>query len=50
MLAASARFDVALVFAGFVVISIMGVIMYEITAYVERKFTFWATRANDIVT
>jgi NitT/TauT family transport system permease protein len=50
MLAASARFDVPLVFAGFVVISIMGVIMYEITAYAERHFTFWATRANDIVT
>ena len=50
MLAASARFDVALVFAGFVVVSIMGVIMYEVTAYAERKFTFWATRANDIVT
>lgn len=50
MLAASARFDVALVFAGFVVISIMGVVMYEITAYAERRFTFWATRANDIVT
>jgi NitT/TauT family transport system permease protein len=50
MIAASGRFDVALVFAGFVVISVMGVIMYEITAYAERKFTFWATRANDIVT
>jgi NitT/TauT family transport system permease protein len=50
MLAASARFDVPLVFAGFAVISIMGVIMYEITAYAERHFTFWATRANDIVT
>jgi NitT/TauT family transport system permease protein len=50
MIAASGRFDVALVFAGFVVISVMGVIMYEMTAYAERKFTFWATRANDIVT
>jgi NitT/TauT family transport system permease protein len=50
MLAASARFDVPLVFAGFAVISVMGVIMYEITAYAERHFTFWATRANDIVT
>jgi len=50
MMAASARFDVPLVFAGFVVISIMGIIMYEMTAYAERRFTFWATRANDIVT
>jgi len=50
MIAASARFEVALVFAGFVVISIMGIIMYEITAYTERRFTFWATRANEIVT
>jgi NitT/TauT family transport system permease protein len=50
MIAASARFEVALVFAGFVVISIMGIIMYEVTAYTERRFTFWATRANEIVT
>jgi NitT/TauT family transport system permease protein len=50
MIAASSRFEVALVFAGFVVISIMGIIMYEITAYTERRFTFWATRANEIVT
>jgi NitT/TauT family transport system permease protein len=50
MLSASARFDVPLVFAGFVIISIMGVIMYEMTAYAERRFTFWATRANEIVT
>ena len=50
MMAASARFDVPLVFAGFVVISIMGIIMYEMAAYAERRFTFWATRATDIVT
>ena len=50
MIAASARFDVALVFAGFAVISVMGIVMYEVTAYTERRFTFWATRANEIVT
>jgi NitT/TauT family transport system permease protein len=48
MIAASARFDIALVFAGLVVISIMGIVMYEVTAYVERKFTFWATRASEV--
>jgi NitT/TauT family transport system permease protein len=50
MIAASARFDVALVFAGFAVISVMGIVMYEVTAYTERRFTFWAMRANEIVT
>lgn len=48
MIAASARFDIALVFAGLVVISIMGIVMYEVTAYIERKFTFWATRAGEV--
>jgi NitT/TauT family transport system permease protein len=49
MLAASARFDVPLVFAGLLVIALMGVLMYEIFAVLEHRVTFWATRSNDVV-
>ncbi|SON56696.1 putative aliphatic sulfonates transport permease protein SsuC [Hartmannibacter diazotrophicus] len=48
MMAASARFDVTLVFAGLIVIGVMGVVMYEVFAVLERRVTFWATRGNDI--
>lgn len=49
MITASSRFDVPLVFAGLVVIAAMGVIMYEFFAFLERRVTFWATRAQDVV-
>ena len=47
MMAASARFDVALVFAGLIVIGLMGVLMYEVFAVLERRVTFWATRGDN---
>jgi NitT/TauT family transport system permease protein len=50
MMAASSRFDVPLVFAGLLVVAAMGIIMYEIFAFVERRVTFWATRGHDLVT
>jgi len=50
MMTASARFDVPLVFAGLFVIAAMGVVMYELFAFLERHVTFWATRSNEIVT
>ncbi|MBL8805567.1 MAG: ABC transporter permease [Rhodospirillales bacterium] len=46
MLAASARFDVPLVFAGLIVIALMGVVMYGITVAMESRFTGWATRGQ----
>ena len=46
MMAASARFDVPLVFAGLFVIALMGVAMYEVFAVIERRVTFWAVRAE----
>jgi NitT/TauT family transport system permease protein len=49
MIAASARFDVPLVFAGLLVIALMGVIMYEVFSYVDRRVTFWATRGNEMI-
>ncbi|HEX2113436.1 MAG TPA: ABC transporter permease [Alphaproteobacteria bacterium] len=50
MMAASSRFDVPLVFAGLVVVAVLGVVMYEIFVYLERRFTFWATRGTELVT
>ena len=44
MMAASSSMDMALVFAGLIVIGVMGVVMYELFALVERKLTGWAHR------
>ncbi|HEX6978840.1 MAG TPA: ABC transporter permease [Alphaproteobacteria bacterium] len=50
MIAASSRFDVPLVFAGLVVVAVLGVAMYEFFVLIERRVTFWATRGNELVT
>lgn len=50
MMAASARFDVPLVFAGLVVVAVMGVVMYEVFVLIERRVTFWATRGHEMAT
>jgi NitT/TauT family transport system permease protein len=41
MMVASGRFDVPLVFAGLVVVAAMGIVMYELFAWLERRVTFW---------
>jgi NitT/TauT family transport system permease protein len=46
MMMASARYDVPLVFAGLTVVAIMGIVMYEFFALLERRVTFWATRTE----
>jgi len=46
MLNASSRFDVPLVFAGLIVVAIMGVMIYECFAWIERRTTGWATRGQ----
>lgn len=47
MMAASSSMDMALVFAGLIVIGIMGVVMYEIFAWMEKRFTRWANRGSN---
>jgi len=47
MLAASGRFDVPLVFAGLIVVAVMGVAMYELFAAIERRTTRWAFRGGE---
>ena len=49
MMVASGRFDVPLAFAGLVVVAALGMIMYEMFAWLERRVTFWATRVHDVV-
>jgi len=48
MMMASGRFDVPLVFAGLVIVAAMGIVMYEFFAVLERRVTFWATRAQEV--
>jgi NitT/TauT family transport system permease protein len=46
MLSASSSFRVPLVFAGLIVVAIMGVGMYAVFALLERRFTGWAFRSE----
>ncbi|MEJ0070457.1 MAG: ABC transporter permease [Pseudomonadota bacterium] len=41
IVAAGARFEVPLVFAGLIVIAAMGIAMYALCAKIERRLTFW---------
>ncbi|MBY0338778.1 MAG: ABC transporter permease [Acetobacteraceae bacterium] len=47
MMVASSRFDVPLVFAGLIVTGIMGIALYWIAEWIERRTTGWATRGQD---
>ena len=49
MMAATANFDTPLVFAGLVVIAVMGIAMYAIFAMIEHRMTFWAKRGNGLM-
>jgi NitT/TauT family transport system permease protein len=46
MMAASSRFDVALVFAGLFVIAVMAVAAYGVCSLVEERMVHWAFRAR----
>ena len=46
MLQASSSFRVPLVFAGLIVVAVMGVGMYAVFAVVERRLTGWAFRSG----
>jgi NitT/TauT family transport system permease protein len=49
MMQASSNLNAPLVFAGLVVLAFLGVVLYEIFAFLERRVTFWATRAHEVV-
>ncbi len=46
MLQASSQFRIPLMFAGVVVIAVMGVVTYAFFAAIERRMTGWATRGQ----
>jgi NitT/TauT family transport system permease protein len=48
MMTASSNFQVSLVFAGLIILALMGVALYAMFSFLERRVTGWATRGNDI--
>jgi len=48
MMTASSNFQVSLVFAGLILLAVLGVMLYTIFSVLERRVTGWATRGNDI--
>jgi NitT/TauT family transport system permease protein len=46
MLDAQASFQVPIVFAGLVVLAVLGIVLYAITAAIEKRFTGWAFRGQ----
>ena len=50
MIAASARFEVPLVFAGLVVVAAMGVALFAVFAVIEKRLTGWAYRGQSMTT
>lgn len=48
MMTASSNFQVSLVFAGLIILALMGVALYAVFSMLERRVTGWATRGNDI--
>jgi NitT/TauT family transport system permease protein len=49
MMAATANFDTPLVFAGLIVIAVMGIVMYAVFAAIEQRMTFWAKRGDGLM-
>lgn len=49
MMIASGNFDVPMVFAGLVILAVMGVALYTLSSLVERRMTGWAQRGNEVV-
>lgn len=48
MMTASSNFQVSLVFAGLIILAVMGVVLYSFFSMLERRVTGWATRDTDI--
>ena len=49
MLVASSRFEVPLAFAGLLMTSVMGIGMYLVTEFIERRTIGWAMRGADVM-
>ena len=46
MMVAGSRFEVPLVFAGLVAVGAMGIVLYQMFEWLEKKLTFWAVRGH----
>jgi NitT/TauT family transport system permease protein len=46
MIIASGNFDVPMVFAGLVILAVMGVMLYAVSAFIEARMTGWAQRKD----
>lgn len=47
MMIASGNFDVPLVFAGLIILAVMGVVLYAICSFAEMRLTGWAQRKKE---
>ncbi len=48
MMIASSNFDVPLVFAGLLILAVLGVALYMVFSLIEARVTGWATRGTDL--
>jgi NitT/TauT family transport system permease protein len=48
MMIASGNFDVPLVFAGLVILAVLGVVLYAVSALLESRLTGWTQRKADL--
>lgn len=48
MMTASSNFQVSLVFAGLIILAVLGVMLYALFSLLERHVTGWATRDTEI--
>ncbi len=48
MMIASGNFDVPMVFAGLLILAVLGVVLYALSSLLERRMTGWAQRKNDL--
>jgi NitT/TauT family transport system permease protein len=48
MMIASGNFDVPMVFAGLLILAVLGVMLYTVSSMLERHVTGWALRKNDL--
>jgi len=48
IMTASSNFQVSLVFAGLIILAVLGVVLYSFFSFLERRVTGWATRDTDI--
>ena len=47
MMIASGNFDVPMVFAGLVILAVMGVMLYMVSSWLENRMTGWAQRKSE---